>query len=93
TGRTVGEIGITTARPPVGPETLGVLAGHHEVLERRTALHARHVELNAAMKPVGAWWRPYYYGNDSSPEQAVREEILAVRKGIGLLDVSTLGKI
>ncbi|TGS17086.1 FAD-dependent oxidoreductase [Mesorhizobium sp. M2E.F.Ca.ET.209.01.1.1] len=93
TGRTVGEIGITTARPPVGPETLGVLAGHHEVLERRTALHARHVELNAAMKPVGAWWRPYYYGNDSSPEQAVREEILAVRKGIGLLDVSTLGKL
>ncbi|RAZ77241.1 2Fe-2S iron-sulfur cluster-binding protein [Mesorhizobium atlanticum] len=93
TGRTVGEIGITTARPPVGPETLGVLAGHHEVLERRTALHARHVALNAAMKPVGAWWRPYYYGNASSAEEAVREEILAVRTGIGLLDVSTLGKL
>jgi sarcosine oxidase subunit alpha len=29
TGRSVGEIGITTARPPVGPETLCVLAGHH----------------------------------------------------------------
>ncbi|TPI15823.1 FAD-dependent oxidoreductase [Mesorhizobium sp. B4-1-3] len=93
TGRTVGEIGITTARPPVGPETLGVLAGHHEVLERRTALHARHVALNAAMKPVGAWWRPYYYGDASSAREAVRQEILAVREGIGLLDVSTLGKL
>ncbi|TIR25981.1 MAG: FAD-dependent oxidoreductase [Mesorhizobium sp.] len=93
TGRTIGEIGITTARPPVGPETLGVLAGHHEVLERRTALHARHLALNAAMKPVGAWWRPYYYGDASSAEEAVREEILAVREGVGLLDVSTLGKL
>ncbi|TIP40729.1 MAG: FAD-dependent oxidoreductase, partial [Mesorhizobium sp.] len=93
TGRTVGEIGITTARPPVGPETLGVLAGQHEVLERRTALHARHVALNAAMKPVGAWWRPYYYGDASDAEDAVREEILAVREGVGLLDVSTLGKL
>lgn len=93
TGRTIGEIGITTARPPVGPETLGVLAGHHEVLERRTALHARHVALNAAMKPVGAWWRPYYYGNASSAQEAVQMEILAVREGVGLLDVSTLGKL
>ena len=93
TGRTVGDIGITTARPPVGPETLGVLAGHHEVLERRTALHARHLALNAAMKPVGAWWRPYHYGAASGAEEAVREEILAVREGVGLLDVSTLGKL
>ena len=93
TGRTVGEIGITTARPPVRPETLGVLAGHHEVLERRTALHARHLALNAAMKPVGAWWRPYFYGDASSAREAVREEILAVREGVGLLDVSTLGKL
>ncbi|RAZ89147.1 aminomethyltransferase [Mesorhizobium hawassense] len=93
TGRTVGEIGITTARPPVGPETLGVLAGHHEVLERRTALHARHIALNAVMKPVGAWWRPYYYGDASNAEEAVRQEILAVREGVGLLDVSTLGKL
>jgi sarcosine oxidase subunit alpha len=93
TGRPVGEIGITTARPPVGPETLGVLAGHHEVLERRTALHARHIALNAAMKPVGAWWRPYYYGDAGSAQHAVRDEILAVREGVGLLDVSTLGKL
>lgn len=93
TDRTVAEVGITTARPPVGPETLGVLAGHHEVLERRTALHARHLALNAAMKPVGAWWRPYFYGDTGGAQKAIRDEIMAVREGVGLLDVSTLGKL
>ncbi|SDA93822.1 2Fe-2S iron-sulfur cluster-binding protein [Mesorhizobium qingshengii] len=93
TSRTVGEVGVTTARPPVGPETLGVLAGHHEPLERRTALHARHLALNAVMKPVGAWWRPYFYGDASETEKAIRDEIMAVREGVGLLDVSTLGKL
>jgi sarcosine oxidase subunit alpha len=93
TDRTVGDVGVTTARPPVGPETIGVLAGHHEPLERRTALHARHVALNAVMKPVGAWWRPYLYGDIGSADRTIREEIMAVREGVGLLDVSTLGKI
>jgi sarcosine oxidase subunit alpha len=93
TGRTVAEVGITTARPPVGPETLGVLAGHHEPLERRTALHARHLALNAVMKPVGAWWRPYFYGDPGAVKTAVHEEIMAVRQQVGLLDVSTLGKL
>ncbi|MBX3568019.1 MAG: (2Fe-2S)-binding protein [Rhizobiaceae bacterium] len=90
TSRTVAAVGVTTARPPVGPEILGVLAGHHEPPERRTALHARHLALGAVMKPVGAWWRPYSYG---AGDTAVREEILAVREGVGLLDVSTLGKL
>lgn len=93
TDRTVAEVGITTARPPVGPETLGVLAGHHEPLERRTALHARHLALNAVMKPVGAWWRPYFYGDARNAQKAIRDEIMAVREGVGLLDVSTLGKL
>lgn len=93
TNRSVGEVGVTTARPPVGPEMLGVLAGKHEPLERRTALHGRHVALDAVMKPVGAWWRPYLYGKAGSPEELVREEILAVRQGVGMLDVSTLGKL
>jgi sarcosine oxidase subunit alpha len=93
TGRAVGDVGITTARPPVGPETLGVLAGHHEQLERRTALHARHLALNGAMKPIGAWWRPYFYGDPADMSRIVRDEITAVRQGVGLLDVSTLGKL
>ncbi|MFO1147460.1 MAG: 2Fe-2S iron-sulfur cluster-binding protein [Alsobacter sp.] len=93
TGRSVGEVGITTARPPTGPEPLGLLAGHHEPPERRTALHARHLALGARMKPVGAWWRPSFYGTDSEAARRVAEETAAVRNGVGLLDVSTLGKL
>ncbi|TIM59457.1 MAG: aminomethyltransferase, partial [Mesorhizobium sp.] len=74
-------------------EKLGVLAGHHEPLERRTALHARHLALNARMKPIGAWWRPYFYGPEDRIDRLVREEIAAVRNGVGMLDVSTLGKL
>ncbi|PBC03517.1 2Fe-2S iron-sulfur cluster-binding protein [Mesorhizobium sp. WSM3860] len=93
TGRGVGEVGVTTARPPAGPEKLGVLAGHHEPLERRTGLHARHLALGARMKPIGAWWRPYFYGPEDRSDRLVREEIAAVRNGVGMLDVSTLGKL
>jgi sarcosine oxidase subunit alpha len=93
TGRRIGEAGVTTARPPVAPETLGVLAGHHEQPERRTALHARHVALGARLNPVSNWLRPYYYGRLPEADRMVREEIAAVRNGVGLLDVSTLGKL
>jgi sarcosine oxidase subunit alpha len=93
TARSVPEVGVTTARPPVGPEMLGVLAGHHEPLERRTALHARHVALGACMKPAGAWWRPYFYGQAADADRLIAEEIAAVRGRAGLLDVSTLGKL
>ena len=92
TGRTVADIGVTTARPPFGPELLGVLAGHGHAEERRGALHARHLAGGAEMRPVGAWWRPYLYGTG---ERAFRiaEEVRAVREGVGILDVSTLGKL
>jgi sarcosine oxidase subunit alpha len=49
--------------------------------------------LGARMKPVSNWLRPYYYGPAAEAERMVREEIAAVRKGVGLLDVSTLGKL
>ena len=93
TGRRIGEVGVTTARPPVAPEKLGVLAGHHEQPERRTALHARHIALGACMKPVSNWLRPYYYGPIQEADRRVREEIAAVRNRVALLDVSTLGKL
>ena len=93
TGRTVAEIGVTTARPPVGAETLGVLAGHGHTDERRTALHARHLELQAEMKPIGAWWRPYLYAREHDRAASIVAEVQAVREGAGMLDVSTLGKL
>ena len=59
----------------------------------RTALHARHLALNAVMKPVGAWWRPYFYGDVGDAQKAIHDEVMVVRQGVGLLDVSTLGKL
>jgi sarcosine oxidase subunit alpha len=91
TGRTVAEIGVTTARPPFTGEKLAVLAGRAFNPERRTAMHHRHLEAGAQMMPAGLWWRPAYYGAPAQREACIRDEVLAVRNGLGLIDVSTLG--
>jgi sarcosine oxidase subunit alpha len=53
---------------------------------RRTALHAEHIALGARMDRFGGWWRPWNYGN-------FLDEYWAVREGVSLGDVSTLGKM
>ena len=93
TGRPVSQVGVTTARPPVGPETLGVLAGPSHVAERRTALHGVHMAAGAEMRPVGAWWRPYLYPGTGDRNARIASEVAAVRESVGVLDVSTLGKL
>ena len=79
-------IGTTTARPPWVPVELGLLAGRHHEPMRRSPLHFRHEQAGAAMVWTGAWRRPLYYG-------AVEAEVQAVHTGLGVIDVSTLGKI
>jgi sarcosine oxidase subunit alpha len=86
TGRTLVETGATTARPPVQPITLGVLAGAHHEPVKLTPMHYKHVEAGATLMNMGEWKRPLYY---TSPQ----EEWHAVRERVGLIDVSTLGKI
>lgn len=93
TARTVGQVGITTSRPPFGPEKLGLLAGPNHVLYRHTAIHAEHVAGGAKMTPVGAWWRPFHYAGNGDVGRAVAEEVALVRNAVGMLDVSTLGKL
>jgi len=90
-GRTVAETGVTTARPPFAGEKLGVLAGRSFEPERVTAMHHRHLEAGAQMMTAGLWWRPAYYGPKARREACIREESLAVRENVGLIDVSTLG--
>jgi len=76
----------TTPRPPARTLTLESLAGAaHEVVEKRTALHERHLEMGAKLARSGAWSRPYHYGD-------WRAEYRAVREAVSLMDVSTLGK-
>jgi sarcosine oxidase, subunit alpha len=79
-------IGTTTARPPWGPVTLGLLAGRPHEPCQRTSIHHRHKELGARMMWTGTWRRPHSYGDPEGEAQAVHSSV-------GLIDVSTLGKM
>ncbi len=93
TGRTIGQTGRTTSRPPTAPVSLGALAGarHHPV--KRTPMHHKHDELGCVWMDMGDWQRPLYYGAADAKQQAVEEEYWAVRKRVGVIDLSTLGKL
>jgi len=95
TGRSVGQTGMTTSRPPNPGVTLGALAGprHHPV--RRTPMHYAHENLGAVWLDMSDWQRPRYYRNHSTASEAERVllEYHAVREAAGLIDVSTLGKL
>lgn len=94
TGKTPGEVGTTTARPFFHPVALSHLAGRGFTPQRITPLHARHAAAGAVFMPAGDWQRPEYYALASqSRAQCIRDEVLAVRNGVGLIDVGTLGKL
>lgn len=86
TGRTLGETGSTTARPPVEPVPLGLLAGAHHHPVKLTPMHYRHVAAGASQMDMGLWKRPRIYTSEA-------EEWRAVRENAGIIDVSTLGKL
>ena len=79
-------IGPTTARPPWAPVELGLLAGRHYEPMKRSPLHFRHLEAGAQMMWTGQWRRPFAYGDPAA-------EVRAVHESLGVIDVSTLGKI
>ena len=86
TGQPLDVVGATTQRPPLQPVPLGALAGAAHLPIKRTALDRRHREMGARMIDVGPWQRPHSYGDP-------RDECLAVRDRVGIIDVSTLGKL
>ena len=85
-GTTVSEVGRVTTRPPFVPVKLGVLAGRRLEPIRLTPLHDAHVKLGATFMNVGQWKRPAHYGD-------INAEVKNVRENVGLIDVSTLGKL
>ena len=87
TGLDENTIGTTTARPPHTPVSLGLLAGPPQEPVKRTSLHHRHKDLGGTMMWTGAWKRPHSYGPDPGAEAQ------HVHEALGLIDVSTLGKI
>ena len=91
TNRNIAQVGVTTARPPYRAEKLGVIAGRSFEPERFTPMHYRHVEAGAQLLTAGIWWRPAFYGKPQDRDQCIREENLAIRNNVGLIDASTLG--
>ena len=97
-GQSIPETGTTIFRPSYTPTTFGAIAGRDigELFdpERYTAMHRWHAEQGAEFEDVGQWKRPWYFPHvGESMHQAVNRECLAVRKSVGILDASTLGKI
>jgi len=97
-GEAIPAVGTTTFRPPYTPVTFGILAGpetgrHFEPI-RRTPAHDWHAAHGAVFVEAGQWLRPRAYVRaGESFEAAWRREVLSVRGGAGICDVSTLGKI
>ena len=91
TGKSIASIGTTTFRPPLLPEKFAALAGRGFEPVRHSAMHHRHVELGAQMMVAGLWLRPAYYGQKRDAAEAIEREVDAVRQGVGIIDVSTLG--
>ncbi|HYT52962.1 MAG TPA: 2Fe-2S iron-sulfur cluster-binding protein [Gaiellaceae bacterium] len=79
-------IGTTTARPPWAPVKLGLLAGRAHEPAKRTSIHHRHREAGATMMWTGDWRRPYSYVDPQA-------EASNVHDAVGVIDVSTLGKL
>jgi glycine cleavage system aminomethyltransferase T len=76
-----------TARPAARQITLAEAAADTTIdAFRRTPLHDEHVAAGARMDRFGGWWRPWHYGD-------VVGEYWAVREGVSIGDVSTLGKL
>ena len=99
TGRTIPQTGTTTFRPPYTPVAIGALGGHHRGKDFRPArlapTHGWSAEQGAVFVETGQWLRAQYYPKPGENDwlTTVNREVLAVRAGVGICDVSTLGKI
>ncbi|MEM1079392.1 MAG: sarcosine oxidase subunit alpha family protein [Pseudomonadota bacterium] len=97
-GAEMAEVGTTTFRPPYTPVTIGALVGHghgsHFRPTRRSPIHGWHVANGARMTEAGIWMRPWYYPEAAEDLRAAYiREAAHVRAHVGMVDVSTLGKI
>lgn len=97
-GVPISQVGTTTFRPPYTPITMGILVGRetgrHFAPVRRSPMHGWHQAQGAVMVEAGLWLRPRCYPRaGENPAQAIEREAAHVRKAVGLIDVSTLGKI
>ncbi len=97
-GEAIPAVGTTTFRPPYTPFTFNAMVGGqtgeigHPI--RRTAAHDWHAANGGVFTDAAGWSRPMYYATEGlTPQQRIDEEVLAVRNAVGVVDVSTLGKL
>ena len=97
-GLDVPQVGTTGFRSPYTSVPLATLAGHetdsHIRVVRRTPFHQWNERQGTVFLDTGLWKRPWYYpkaGEDINA--AYRRETKQVRETVGMVDVSTLGKI
>jgi sarcosine oxidase subunit alpha len=98
TGKSMAQVGTTTFRPFYTPVSFGAFAGaftgHHFQPVRKTPLHDWAEELGAVFVETGLWMRSSWFPREGEDWlAAASREVLATRHGVGLCDVSTLGKI
>ncbi|MDK3018930.1 sarcosine oxidase subunit alpha family protein [Pseudodonghicola flavimaris] len=99
TGQSIPATGTTIFRPPYTPVALSVLGGgdtgRHFRPHRLTPTHHWAEARGAVFTEVGQWMRAQYFpqAGETHWRQSVDREVLAVRVGVGLCDVTTLGKV
>lgn len=99
TSKTIPDTGTTIYRPPFTPVPIAVLAGASRGRNfrpyRLTPAHKWAEEQGAVFSESGNWLRADYFqrAGEKSFRQSIDREAKAVRSGVGICDVSTLGKI
>jgi len=99
TGRAIPETGTTTYRPPFAPVALGTMGagaqGDGFAPQRFTTSHKAVTARSAPMIEAGLWYRPSYIPapGETTWREACDREVGMVRNAVGVVDVSTLGKI
>ena len=97
-GQNIPAVGTTKFRPPYTAVSMGAMAGravgHHFQPLRRSPMDNWHHDNGCKWVDAGLWRRPHFYtrpGEDVN--SAALREGRTVRAGVGIVDVSTLGKI
>ena len=93
-GKSINQTGTTTSRPFHHPVPISHLAGRRFHPMRHTPIHDWHAELGAVFFHAGSWYRPEYYQcQGHNRDDCILAEATDVRHHLGLIDVSTLGKL
>ncbi|MEM6637454.1 MAG: sarcosine oxidase subunit alpha family protein [Pseudomonadota bacterium] len=99
TGKPMSEAGTTVFRPPYSPVAIGAFAGRSRGADfrpvRKTPSHAWAEENGAVFVEAGLWLRAQWYARPGEKgwRDSVDREVEMTRRGVGICDVTTLGKI